>query len=225
MTIPSTTSSTRTNAGVRLRAVAALTCLVTFPLAVALAQLAQPNDYAPLSHPMSELALGGAPGLMGLAFFAMGAGTILVSGVLRSTVERMRVTPNLLMVAGVLDFVAGGFRTNAPGTPSTLASGIHALAAVTMFLLMTAGMFASYPPMRHDPRWSGFAPWSLAWAALSVPAFILMHILGKNLYGLSQRIFVGLFLTWLITVAGIGRHKSNARSPHKTEHRASDLSA
>jgi len=217
MTMPLAIAPTRSYTGVRWRATAALACLVAFPIAVALVQLVQPDDYAPLSHPMSELALGNAGVVMGLAFCAMGAGTVLVASVLRSTVQRMRVTPVLLLVAGVLDLVAGVFRTNASGTPPTAVSNVHALAAVSVFLLMMAAMFASYRSMRRDLHWSGFAPWSLAWAALSVPAFLLMPILGENLYGLSQRIFVGLFLTWLITVALIARRHGNELSPQETE--------
>ncbi|MBI4933454.1 MAG: DUF998 domain-containing protein [Actinobacteria bacterium] len=207
MTIPSTTASTPTSAGVRSRATVALVCLASFPIAVVILQFIQPDDYTPVSHAMSELALGRAGLLMGLAFCAMGTGTILVAGVLRSTVERMRVTPILLLIAGVLDFVSATFRINAPGTPLTTVSNIHEMAGALTFLLMTAAMFASYLPMRHDSRWSGFAPWSLAWAILSVPAFLLIPILGDARFGLAQRIFVGLFITWLITVALIARRE------------------
>jgi Protein of unknown function (DUF998) len=187
--------------GLRSRATAAILCLTTFPLVVLLLQLLQPDDYTPISHAMSELALGRAGLLMGLAFCAMGVGTILVAGVLHSSVQRMRVTPILLLIAGLLDFVSAAFRINAPGTPLTTVSNIHELAGLFTFLLLIAAMFASYLPMRRDPRWMDFAPWSLAWAALSVPAFLLIPVLGDARFGLAQRIFVGLFLTWLIAVA------------------------
>jgi hypothetical protein len=225
MTITPPTTSTRPSTGVRRRATMAVACLATFPIVVLFLQLLQPDDYTPVSHAMSELALGRAGLLMGLAFCAMGTGTILVAGVLRSTVETMRVTPILLLIAGVLDFVSATFRTNAPGTPLTTVSNIHEMAGALTFLLMMAAMFASYLPMRHDPRWSGFAPWSLAWAILSVPAFLLIPILGDDRFGLAQRIFVGLFITWLITVAVIARRQSNERSPQETERRAPDLTA
>jgi hypothetical protein len=204
MTITPPTTSTRPSTGVRRRATMAVACLATFPIVVLFLQLLQPDDYTPVSHAMSELALGRAGLLMGLAFCAMGTGTILVAGVLRSTVETMRVTPILLLIAGVLDFVSATFRINAPDTPLTTVSNIHEMAGALTFLLMTAAMFASYSPMRHDPRWSGFAPWSLAWAILSVPAFLL---------------------TWLITVAVIARRQGNEQLPQETERGASDLSA
>jgi Protein of unknown function (DUF998) len=224
MTITPTTTSTPSGTAVRGRATAAVACLVTFPLVVLFLQLIQPGDYTPVAHAMSELALGRAGLLMGFAFCAMGTGTILVAGVLRSTVERMRVTPILLLIAGVLDFVSAMFRTNAPDTPLTTVSNIHEMAGASTFLLMTAAMFASYLPMRHDPRWSTFAPWSLAWAILSVPAFLLIPILGDARFGLAQRIFVGLFISWLITVAVIARRQSNEQLPPETERVASDLS-
>lgn len=211
MTIPPTTASTRTSAGGRSRATAALACLATFPITVVFLQFIQPDDYTPVSHAMSELALGRAGVLMGLAFCGLGAGTILVAGVLRSTVQRMRVTPILLLVAGALSFVSAVFRINAPGTPLTTASNIHEMAGLFTFLLMMAAMFASYLPMRDDPHWSGFAPWSVSWAALSVPTFLLIPILGDDRFGLAQRMFVGLFLTWLIAVALIARPQSNER--------------
>ena len=225
MTIARTTTSTHSSTGVRWRATAAITCLVTFPIVVLFLQLIQPDDYTPVAHAMSELALGRAGLLMGFAFCAMGTGTILIAGVLRSTVERMRVTPILLLIAGVLDFVSAMFRTNAPDAPLTTVSNIHEMAGASTFLLMTAAMFVSYLPMRHDPRWSTFAPWSLAWAILSVPAFLLIPLLGDARFGLAQRIFVGLFITWLITVAVIARRQSDEPLPAETERGASDLSA
>lgn len=225
MTILSSTASIRPSTGVRWRATVAITGLVTFPIVVLFLQLIQPDDYTPVSHAMSELALGRAGLLMGLAFCAMGTATILVAGVLRSTVGTMRVTPILLLIAGVLDFVSAMFRINAPGTPLTTVSNIHETAGALTFLLMTAAMFASYLPMRHVPSWSGFAPWSLAWAILSVPAFLLIPILGDARFGLAQRIFVGLFITWLITVAVIARRQSDEPSIQETERGASDLSA
>lgn len=37
------------------------------------------------------------------------------------------------------------------------------------------------------------------------PGFFLIPILGDDRFGLAQRIFVGLFLSWLIAVAVIAR--------------------
>jgi hypothetical protein len=123
-------------------------CLAGFPIAVVFLQLIQPDDYTPVSHAMSELALGRAGLLMGLAFCGLGTGTILVAGVLGNTVERMRVRPILLLIAGVLDFVSAMFRINAPNAPLTTVSNVHEVAGALTFLLMTAAMFASYLPMR-----------------------------------------------------------------------------
>lgn len=201
-------TATPTPAAVRSRATAAVGLLAVFPLTVVLLQAIQPDDYSPVSHAMSELALGRAGWLMALAFCAMGAGTILVARILHSTVQGMRVTPILLLIAGVLDFVSAAFRINAPGTPLTTVSNIHELAGLFTFLLMMAAMFASHRPMRRDPGWTRFAPWSLAWASLSVPAFLLIPLLGDARFGLAQRIYVGLFLSWLIAVALTARHQS-----------------
>jgi len=192
-------------------------CLATFPITVVFLQFLQPDDYTPVSHAMSELALGRAGVLMGIAFFGLGAGTILVAGVLRSTAQRMRVTPILLLVAGALSFVSALFRINAPGTPLTTTSNIHETAGLLTFLLMMAAMFASRVSMRDDPRWSSFAPWSASCAILSVPTFLLVPILGDDRFGLAQRMFVGLFLAWLIAVAVIARRQTSDRSPQETE--------
>jgi hypothetical protein len=104
-----------------------------------------------------------------------------------------------------LSIVSALFRINAKGTPLTTVSNIHEMAGGFTFLLMVVAMFASISPMRQDPRWSNFAPWSRRWAILSIPAFLLIPILGDDRFGVAQRIFVGLFLAWLITVALIAR--------------------
>jgi hypothetical protein len=175
--------------------------LSVFPVVVALLSLANRDHYSGVSQAMSELALGPGGWLMTVAFVSLGAGSVLVARALRSSLPRARVAPVLLAVTGVLDVVSAVFHTNAAGQPATTSSTIHQVAGVVTFLILIATMFASAVTFRRDPSWRWFAGSTLGWAVLALAAFFLVPILGDDRFGLAQRIFVGVVLSWLITVS------------------------
>ena len=154
---------------------------------------------------MSELALGRAGGLMMIAFCSLGAGTIMVAMVLRRELLKALVAPGCLLLAGLLDVVSAFFHTNGENQRSTTSSNIHLAAGISTFVLVTVAMFAAVPPLRRTPAWRRFALPTLLWASAAFGAFFLVPVLGDAQFGLAQRIFVVVWLSWLGAVATVAR--------------------
>lgn len=202
---------TRSIRSVRSVVTAALGCLMFFPAAVIALQVIQADDYSIASQAMSELALGKAGWLMTLAFLALGSGTVLLGISIRVSLPRARVLFGCLLLAGALDVVSAIFRTNGAG-PETTSSSIHQLAGLSTFVLITTGMFASVRTFRRDAAWRSFAFPTLAWAAASVATFFLVPIIGDANFGVAQRIFVAVWLSWLIVLAARLRNAPSTES-------------
>jgi hypothetical protein len=203
-----TTTSTTTSPRTRSLATAALGCLAVFPAIVVLLNIVQRAHYSTTRQAMSELALGRAGGLMTVAFLAMGVGTTLVAVVLRRELTRAVVAPGCLVLAGLLDGVSAFFHTNGENAASTTSSTVHMWAGISTFLLVIVAMFASVRAMRRTPGWSGLATATLVWACLAFATFFLVPGLGDARFGLAQRIFVAVWLTWLGTVAVRARRRT-----------------
>lgn len=175
--------------------------LGVFPVVVVLLSLANRGTYSSVTQAMSELALGPGGWLMAIAFVSMGVGSLLVARGLRAALPETWVAPALLAVTGVLDMVSAVFHTDATGQPATTTGTIHVIAGIATFLILIATMFASAVTFRRNPSWRWFAGPTLGWALLALAAFFLVPILGDDRFGLAQRIFVGVVLSWLITVS------------------------
>jgi hypothetical protein len=175
--------------------------LAVFPVVVVLLSLANRDTYSSRTQAMSELALGPGGWLMAVAFVSMGVGSLLVARDLHRSIPRARVAPALLAVTGVLDVVSAVFRTDATGQPATTTGTIHMVVGVTTFLLLIAVLFTSSVTFRRDRDWRWFAGPTLVWAVIALASFFLVPILGDDRFGLAQRIFVGVALSWVITVS------------------------
>ena len=175
--------------------------LAVFPIVVVLLNLVQASDYSVRSQAMSELALGRGGGLMFVAFTLMGVGTFALAGLLHRELPRARVAPAALAVAAVLDVTSAIFHTNRTGTPATTMSDIHQSAGIITFVLVVIAMFSTVRHFRHHQRWAGFAIPTLVWSIAAFASFFLIPALGNASFGLAQRIFVAIWLSWMITTA------------------------
>ena len=92
-------------------------------------------------------------------------------------------------VAAVLDLISAVFHTNRSGAPTTTSSGIHQAAGITTFVLV----------------------------ALSV--FFLIPLLGDSNFGLTQRLFVASWLSWLIATGAAARRAADLDSAFVTGRR------
>lgn len=153
--------------------------------------------YDPVEQSISALALGRFGALMDAAFFVFAIGSFALAFGLYQAVRGAVVAPLLLTVASVLWFLLGIFRTGPGGTEAT----IHFAVALTSFLLIVAVMFLFARRFHGDARWRPFALPTLVWATIVVGAFLLIPILGGGLFGVSERVFIGSWVSWLLATA------------------------
>ncbi|CAN5198155.1 hypothetical protein BH24ACT19_BH24ACT19_11080 [soil metagenome] len=153
------------------------------------------ND--PVEQSISELALGRFGTFMDVAFFAFGIGSLaLAFGLYRSVYDAL-VAPLLLAVAGVLWFLLGVFQTG----PDRTGPAIHGSVASASFLLILVVMFLFARRFRGDARWRSFALPTSIWAIVAAGALFSIPLLGEEVFGVSERVFVAVFVSWLLVTA------------------------
>jgi flagellar biosynthesis protein FliR len=69
------------------------------------------------------------------------------------------------------------------------------------FALVTAAMFVCSVQFRRNPAWHRFALPTLVWALCTVGAFFLVPVLGSDRFGVAQRVFLAVWLSWPMAVA------------------------
>jgi hypothetical membrane protein len=165
------------------------------------------SEYSLTADYISELAIGRYGYLQTAAFFAVGGSSLALAVGIREATKgwwgsRMGSTFfGLYGLGGVLvgifptDEVDAAGRVESPTSVGTMHSVVSALA----FVFGIAGMFVLSRTFERDARWQAFWPWSLM---LAVAALVGFFLLNEVLWvGLTQRIFVGTILLWLVLVA------------------------
>ena len=131
-------------------------------------------ELAPLSHRLSEYAIGRYGGLMTAAFVCVGASLLMLAGALVEDDRRAsaRIVAAAVGVAGVGMMLSGVFRTDASRSGAT-ADGLHSAASAlaTLALIATGAAVAT-----QFGRAAGTA-------------------------GAMQRLLAGAVLVWLVLVA------------------------
>jgi hypothetical protein len=179
---------------------AAFGCIAVFPLIVAMLHIVQAGHDHPLADAVSVLALGRAGWLMAIAFCSLGTGTLLLATTLRRIPAHPRIGTTLIAVSGLLSFVSAFVHADGAG-PTTTHGRIHQLVGIATFILMIAGMFSLVRPLRRDRAWHSFATPTLVWAVAGVAGFFLIPISGNAYFGVAQRIFLGILLSWALTIS------------------------
>ncbi|MGN6721419.1 MAG: DUF998 domain-containing protein [Marmoricola sp.] len=188
--------STRTLATVS----AATTAL--FPAIVVVLNLVQHRNYDPIKQAISELALGSGGTAMVLAFCGLAVGIAALAAVIRTQSLKARAVPIILAVAAVLAGpLSAGFHTDRTGAPTTWHGTLHNDAGLGAFLLLLAAMLISSFAFSRDPFWKGHVIATRVLTVAAVISFFLIPVLGQDHFGLSQRLFVGSFVSWLIVSA------------------------
>ena len=191
---------TRTMSSPTATARAALAGIAAFPLIVVVLQVVQAGQYHPLSEAVSELALGRAGWLMTIAFCSLGTGALLLARIFRHLDPHPRVAPWQIGISGLLSYGSAFVHADGAG-PSTLHGEIHQGLGIATFILMVSGMFSLIRAFRRDPDWRTLATPTLIWAVVAVATFFLIPISGSNYFGLAQRVFLGVILSWALTAA------------------------
>ncbi|PLS84355.1 MAG: hypothetical protein CYG60_18360, partial [Actinobacteria bacterium] len=91
----------------------------------------------------------------------------------------------------------GFFKTGSSG----VGAAVHGAVATTSFLLILIVMFLFARSFRGDERWRSFATPTAAWAVVAVGALFSIPVLGEEVFGVSERLFVAVFVSWLILTA------------------------
>ena len=190
------------------RALATLTLagLATFPVLVVLLHLIQRGSYDPAAQAVSELALGRAGWLMAVAFTAAGLGVLGFAGLIRRTDPGAVAVPVLAVVSGIATMLAAVVRAD-PENVSTTHGNVHQLLGIVSFLTLVVAMFLCARRFRRSELWRPWAAPTLVWGVVAVAAFLLVptDLLGADHFGIAQRIFLIVWLSWPITLTAHAR--------------------
>jgi hypothetical protein len=179
---------------------AAVAGIAAFPLIVIVLHVVQAGSYHPLSQAVSELALGREGWLMAVAFCSLGTGTLLLAATLRHLDPQPRIPPLLIAISGLLSYVSAFVHADGSG-PATTHGEVHQVVGIVTFILMITGMFGLVRAFRRDPAWRSIATPTLVWAVAAVGGFFLIPISGSAHFGLAQRIFLTIILSWALTIS------------------------
>ena len=173
-------------------------------------------DYQPASHMISDYAVGEFGWVMVTVFVAWSGGiALLLSALLVAEPSSLarRLGALLLGITSIGLLVSASYPTDLPGFPDTHEGNVHTLS----FLVNIVSMLVAIPLLSFSfGQKSGlrsFRPVALALALAVVLAFLLQFFtLRKGMsYGLTNRLFVIVLLSWLIcTAARLRRLPLNA---------------
>jgi hypothetical protein len=180
---------------------ATLAAMATFPILVLVLHLIQRNSYDPVLMAVSELALGRDGWLMAVAFCGAAAGMFGLAILLRRILPGSVVVPGLVILSGLCSAVSAFVHTDAETAPTSVHGEVHQAMGLASFALVVVAMFVCSVQFRRNPASRRFALPTLVWALCTVGAFFLVPVLGDNRFGVAQRIFLAVWISWPIAVA------------------------
>lgn len=203
-----------TNPSARSLAAVSIESTALFPSIVITLNLVQRGGYSPVRQAISELALGTWGLLMVVAFCGLGTGIFTLAMTIRRVGAKRHTVPAILTVAAVLAGPASAaVHTDLTGAPTTVHGTIHNLVGLAAFLLLLTAMVITSFTFRRDVFWRSHAVTTAFIAASGLITFFLIPVLGDARFGLAQRLFVGTFVTWLITTAAYAHRRLTSTSP------------
>lgn len=155
------------------------------------------DAYDPVEQSISALSLTRFGVFMDAAFLAFGLGSVALAFGLHRLVDGTALAPLLLAVCGLLWGMLGFFETGSEDT----GAAIHAAAATISFLLILVVMSVYARVFRGDARWRSFARPTAVWSAVAFVALCSIPVLGEDLFGASERLYVAAFVSWLVATA------------------------
>ena len=171
-----------------------------FVVAVLLLHALKSASYDFSEQTVSELAVGRYGFLMTSAFVALGVAELTLAFALwRAT--GARVGPILQVIGGLVDLISAVFEADLLGAPGTTHGTIHDTVGAVGALLVIPTFLAYAWAFRRDPRWRSFALPTLLWAIAAAVAFVLVIALGEQNQGTSERIYLAVYVSWLIAAS------------------------
>lgn len=192
-------------------AIFALITIVGIILYVIIDVIAQvlPPHYSAIRQPESDLAVGPYGWLMTINFLIRGLLSFaLIAGLVKGTTAAARSRAGLILLgiwaAGTL--LLALFPTDLAGERVTRHGAIHLLVAVIAFLCAAVGEIMISRRFAADAAWRSFSRPALTLAVLTLIACLLTLGGGiipglKHVPGLTERLFLGLALLWMLVVA------------------------
>lgn len=162
------------------------------------------SDLSVVDEYLSVYALGDYGWLSQAANVAMGLGVIAIALGLRATLsEGKRVTASwvLILIAGIGFVISGFFNTDPTNTVESTSDGaLHDLGGyISMLSLMIATWFLR-GVFKRDESHSDMAR-RQTWFAILMTGALVALMAFESIPGLTQRVFVAVVVTWLITLA------------------------
>ena len=185
----------------------AIAGIALYVLLDVVAQLLPPH-YSPISQAESDLAVGPYGYVMAINFVVRGFLTFaFLVGLIGATHlgARARVGVALLAIWGLGALILAVFPTDV-GSVVTVHGTIHNLTALVAFLGGAFGTLLLSFHFHGEPRLRTLEPVARAIAGLAVVMFFVtgagffVHRL-SSIFGLLERIFIGLVLVWMLVVA------------------------
>lgn len=191
----------------------AVLVVVGIVLYVALDTVAQllPPHYNPISQAESESAIGPYGTIMRVNFVVRGLVALALIAALHKTLSpaaHSRVGALLLEVWGVGAFLLAIFNTDLVGQ-HTLHGLIHLVVALLAFVAGAVGALLIALRLARDPAWAALRFPLVVIAALALLVFLVLIPTTSSvatssaggIFGLVERIFIGLLLLWMLVVA------------------------
>ena len=168
------------------------TCVAYWTIVVAALHFLEPN-YDPRYRFLSEYQWSGHGWLMYTTFFVLAVATLTVALVLRK-VHRSALSARegfgLLVLGAIGICIAGAFR-GFPLHDVGGAIGLPSIAKATLFFAWSFRLHADWQPEF----------WPSLLIGLAMLTAFLSIVVNVGMPGLQQRIFLGLFLLWLVVIA------------------------
>jgi len=173
------------------------------------AQLLPPH-YSPIRQAESDLGVGPYGWVMDVNFVVRGALSLAFAyGLYRAWPTTSRA-PKLSLVLigawGIGAFILALNPADVSG-PTTLHGTIHVVTGFLAFLFVTVGVLGVSYSMPDLFPWKSVRPYARAIALCTAIALVVMFVgtrfppIEQNLYGLLERVFLGLALVWMLVVS------------------------
>lgn len=156
-----------------------------------------PDAYDPVEQSISALSLVRFGRFMDAAFLAFGLGSLALAFGLYRSMGGAMLAPLLLAACGLLWSMLAFLRTG----PDGIVAVLHGAVAAVSFLLIVVVMLLFAVGFRRDARWRAFARPTAAWTIVAAGALFAIPVLGEGLFGVSERLFVAAFVSWMVATA------------------------
>ena len=173
------------------------------------AQLLPPH-YSAIRQAESDLGVGRYGWVMDVNFVVRGALSLaLAYGLYRAWPKNSKVPKLSLALIGAWGIGAFVLALNPADVsgPATLHGTIHVLTGLLAFLFVTVGILGVSRSMPDPYPWGWVGPYARGIALCTAIALVVLFVgtrfppVEQNLYGLLERVFLGLALLWMLVVS------------------------